>query len=490
MKWTWLILVFLVVLGVRLFFAFQTPFFTSDTAYLQSRIVEQLAVSPNPLITDYLGWGGRFLVANIFHYILAFFTLFIPKFLVLKIIPNLFASLTVFPVFLIVKQITKKNPISLFCAFLSAFVPVFFIQTFNHISTISLVIPLFFFLIYSWMRIPSVHWVITYVFGIILFAFLHPFSIVFVLGLLFYIIFSKLEGLKISVAELELLLFSICFVFWAQFLLYKNIILFHGFKVIWQNIPFALLSEHFFRLPIWGVVLQIGLFPLIVGIYVLYKLVFRTKSKDVYLFFGFACLFLILLWLQLIELFYALMLIGIVFIILLGRWLVMFDIFLKKTKIAKIKSVLFFSVLFLILASSLIPVYVGAKKELDNTISFEENEAFNWIKENTSPEDSIVAPVNFGHYIPAFAERSTVIDSVFLLQTKSEERFNDVRKILSSVLETDVVSLMDKYDAKYVLFADGKESVVFKNKKCFELEYDNSVKIFKKRPLCRLKVVE
>jgi len=54
------------------------------------------------LFFDSLGWGGRYLMANVFHYVLAFFSLFLPEFFVFKVVPNLLASLIVFPVFLIV----------------------------------------------------------------------------------------------------------------------------------------------------------------------------------------------------------------------------------------------------------------------------------------------------------------------------------------------------------------------------------------------------
>lgn len=486
----WLCLVFLVVLGFRLFFAFQSPFFTSDSAYLQTRIVENVLVSFKPLFADSLGWGGRYLVANVFHYLLAFFSLFLPKFFVFKVVPNLFASFTVFPVFLIVFRITKKYSVSLFCAFLSAFVPVFFIHTFNHLSCMSLVVPLFFFLIYAWLKIPSKPWVIFYVFGVIFFSFLHPFCVIFVLGLTLYIIFLKIERLKVSVAELELLLFSLAFVFWAQFLVNKNIILFHGFKVIWQNIPFELLSERFFRLPVWGVVLEIGLLPLLAGVFIFYKKIFRTKKKEIYLFFAFACLITFLLWLQLIELFYGLMLIGMILVILFGSWLIMFNAYIKKTKIARIKKLLIFIICFLVVFSSLIPVFFGAKEELKETISSDVFDAFLWLKNNTLPDAVVLAPVHFGHFVSALANRTVVIDSVFLMQSRGNERFKDVRRIFSSVLETEVVGLLNKYDVDYIVLPLDKNTLVFRNNPCFDLVFNKSLLIFSKNPECFLKVVE
>ena len=489
MKWMWLWLVFFAVFFVRLFFAFQVPFFSSDVAYLQARVVDHLVSSPSPLFFDSLGWGGRYLMANVFHYVLAFFSLFLPEFFVFKVVPNLLASLIVFPVFLIVYRITKRFSVSLFCALLSAFVPVFFIHTFNHLSVMSLVVPLFFFLIYAWLRIPSKFWVVFYVFGIVFFSFLHPFSIVFVLGLTLYVVLMKIEGLRVSVAELELLLFSLAFIFWSQFLIYKNFILFHGFKVIWQNIPFELLSEHFFRLPVWGVVLEVGLFPLIFGIFIFYKRVFRTKKGFFYLFFGFACLITFLLWLRLIELFYGLMLIGIILVVLFGSWLVLFESYLKKTRVAGLRNILTLLLLFFVLFSSFVPVVVGVEKELRETISSDVFDAFLWLKNNSSPDSVVLAPVHFGHYITALSNRTNVIDSVFLLQAHGNERFKDVRRVFSSVLETEVVDILDKYDVDYVIVPKEQNAVVFSNNACFDLVFDKSVRVFRKSPGCRLKVV-
>ena len=149
------IAVFLLVLAVRLFAAFQTPYYSSDESYLHVRAVENI-LEGKLLWNDPLGYGGRTLVMSpLFDAILALFSLIMPIDLVLKIIPNIFSSLLVIPAFLISYKITKTTWISLSSALLASLVPAFFSNTFNQVTPLTLAIPTFFFLAYAWLRVPE-----------------------------------------------------------------------------------------------------------------------------------------------------------------------------------------------------------------------------------------------------------------------------------------------------------------------------------------------
>jgi asparagine N-glycosylation enzyme membrane subunit Stt3 len=151
LKWYLLAVIFAVVLGARLF---------SDDSFFHFRQAEHISKTGLPLTNDLLSAGGKTIIQSpLFDYVLAIgFAL--PH--SLKILPNILAALLVIPVFLIVLWLTKNTPISLLFAFLSGFVPIFFTKTFNHLTPLALSLPLIFFTVYAFLRVPKKSWTITY----------------------------------------------------------------------------------------------------------------------------------------------------------------------------------------------------------------------------------------------------------------------------------------------------------------------------------------
>jgi len=206
------IVLFLFVAAVRLYFAFQTPYFSSDESYFHLRQIEQIRDTGKPLFEDDLSYGGRtFLFSPVFDYVLAAFTLTMPSDIALKTIPNLLAASLVVIIYFIVLHMTQKKDISLLSAFLAGFVPVYFANTFNHLTAITLVIPALFFLIYSLMRVKKKKWLYAYLGVLVFLSFTSPLVWVFCLGIIIYLMFSRVENLKQERSELEVSLFSLFF---------------------------------------------------------------------------------------------------------------------------------------------------------------------------------------------------------------------------------------------------------------------------------------
>ena len=87
-----LIIIFILTLSFRLYFAFQNPNFDYES-YFSVRQVNQIIKTGLPLFRDSLSYGGRtFLFIPVFHYILAIFSSILTAGIALKLIPNLFAS--------------------------------------------------------------------------------------------------------------------------------------------------------------------------------------------------------------------------------------------------------------------------------------------------------------------------------------------------------------------------------------------------------------
>ena len=148
-----LLLIFLATLGIRLFFAYQTPYFVSDRAYFHLRQVQHIQETGFPLFLDPLHAQGIVRIfLPLYDYILAVFTLFLPLELVAKIVPNLFASLLIFIVYLLVYELTRNDKLSILCAAVSGIFPLYLRETLLSVSVSSLTIPLFFLLIYFFFR--------------------------------------------------------------------------------------------------------------------------------------------------------------------------------------------------------------------------------------------------------------------------------------------------------------------------------------------------
>src|SRR3989344_4501520 len=110
-----LLAIFLLVLAVRLYYAFQTPYLSNNDDYFTAREIEHIKETKLPMTYDSLSYGGRTHIGSpVFYYILAFFNIFMPLELVGKIIINIFASLLVIAVYLIAYELTKRSDAALF----------------------------------------------------------------------------------------------------------------------------------------------------------------------------------------------------------------------------------------------------------------------------------------------------------------------------------------------------------------------------------------
>jgi len=491
-EYIWLALIFGLVLGVRLYFAFQTPYFSQD-AYFNIRQVEHITKTGLPLFKDELSYGGRnFVFQPFFHYILAFFNLFMPLSLVCKILPNIFASCLVFIVYLIAREIRKSTGAAIFSSFISGFIPVFFAETVNSVSVYSLLVPLIFFLMYALIMVSKDgKYIICFIVAITITALMHPSSFLLILALLLYVLFAKMEHLKQRKAELELIIFSTILVVWLNFIIYKNAFLIHGQFVIWQNIPKLLLGQYFSQLSILSALYYIGIIPFVSGIYIIYKYVLKKKNRNIYLLIGFALSSLFLLWLKLIQLKTGLVFFGVILVLLFSRFYSDFLFFIEKTRLSGYKR-LFIALIFLVfIFNSIIPTISYTAQVVREAPSKNEIDAFLWLKENSDENDVVLASLDQGYLINAVAERKNVIDKNFLLIKDAEQRLEDVRIIYTTYYETDAISLLNKYNIKYIVLSKRSMSdygiIDLKyrtDEKCFELVYDKEVRIY--RPLCRM----
>lgn len=486
-----LLVIFLLALGFRLYFAFQTPYFDYD-AYFNLRQIDHITETGTPIFQDSLSYGGRTnLFMPTFNYLLAFFNLFLPLVIVAKIIPNILAASLIFIIYLITKKLTNNQNIALLTSFFSAFLPLFITQTFNTVSAYSLTIPLMFLGIYFLMNIEKKKFTYYFITLIFILSLIHSSALLLVAGLLTYLVLTKIEKVKQERKETELILFATFLTIWIQFLVFKNAFLSHGLAIIWQNVPSQLLSSYFTPIDTLGALLKIGLLPLVCGIYIIYRYLFQNKNKEIYLITSFIISTTVLLWFKLISPALCLTIIGILLTILFAQFYTISNTYFKKTKASSYRKYLTASFIIIFLLTSVVPSFYFTDEEIKNTPDQETIMVLDWLRENTPQNTTILATPKQGYIINTVANRKNVIDINFLLTKNPSQRLTDVQTIYKTYYKTEAVTLLNKYNVDYILISPQLEKEFdittiryIEDENCFKPIFQNNVSLY--QSLCKV----
>jgi hypothetical protein len=479
--------IFLLALGVRLFFAFQTSQFSDSMSYFNLRQIESIRKTGFPIFDDPLSYSGRFYVfLPLFHYVIALFSLVLPLNLAVSLIPNILISLLVVVVFFITLEMTKNTEASLVAAGISGFLPILFLNTVTTISVYTLVMPLSFAILLALMRVaPNSKSIALFMILMILMVLTDLSVIVLLFGFFVYLFLGWLVKLGQERTDLELIYASSLVVILFSFLIFKGLFITYGPDVIRQNIPQVLLNQYFASFNIFEAIYQIGIIPFVFGIYVIYKHLFVEKDRNLYIIISFALSLSFLIWMGMIELKVGMIFFSIVLAILSGEAYRMFSEYLKKTKLVKYYAIFISVFIIFALLTSFLPSLLYAKLSVANEIGENEILALEWLKGNT-PENSVVAgSTAAGHLITAIANRKDIMDTNYLMQENAEQRLLDLNTIYTTRFQTDAVKLLNKYGASYILFSDQERDyykipdLSYVNEgNCFNLVYDKGAKIY------------
>ena len=484
--------VFIIALALRLYFAFQTDDFELDS-YFSYRQVDSIRSSFIPTYFDSLSYSGRInIFPPFYYYVLSFFSLFTGTFFALKVLPNIFACSLVVIIYLTVFELTKKRDIALFSSVVSAFIPLFFAKTVNSVSILSFTIPLIFYLIYCFLRIKEKRFLYQFLVISFILSLTSAISFLFVFALIIYLLLIKLEFSQQNRSELEVILFTTFMTIWVNILMYKKAFLFHSHALVWQNIPSQIIASYFREVNILESITNVGLIPILFGIYAIYRYMFKERDKRTYLLMAFALSVALLLWFRLITLDTGLMFLGVILIPLLGQALGLLFSYIDKSRISSYSWAFWIVLAILFFLTSVLPSIATAAESVKVAVSQSEIDALSWLGSNT-PEDSVVlSTIDEGNLISAVAKRKNVADNGFILIHYSDVVFDDVKQMYISFLKTDAVELMNKYDVNYVYFSPRAVAefniteLKYAEKDCFELVYDREVKIY--RSMCEVRV--
>jgi 4-amino-4-deoxy-L-arabinose transferase-like glycosyltransferase len=446
-----LIAIFLFVVALRLYFAFQIKGLDYD-AYAVVRQVEHIKETGTPMFNDPLSYSGRtHIFSPVYHYFLASFTFLLPLDIVAKIIPNILASLTLVVVFFFALYFIKDEKLALLMAALSGIIPVFFDNTLNNASIYTAVIPLFLLTAYFFVlthKDDKHVWKL--LFTMVLLTFLHPTSLILMFCFLIYILLINLENFRKNYRETELVLFFLFFVFWANITIYKRALLAHGDLILFQNIPVEIISHSFKNITFLEAIYSVGVIPIIFGLIAVYIALFVSNSKSLMLVTSISLGMFVLLWFKLIGLNEGLMFLSMALIVLaaysIGR-------VYERTKMVKLKHghIYFISTLLIISLAMFIP---GVLSSEHNSPSNADVQAFIWLKNNTPAESVVMVLPEEGSALSYFSERKNVMDDDYLLIKNINTRYDDVTLLYKDLLLTNALERLNYYSVNYVILSE------------------------------------
>lgn len=461
-------LILIIVGAILLRLSFAIPSGLDYEAWFHFRQIKSITERGIPIFNDNLSYGGR---TNIFlptfHYIIAFFSFLMPLQAAAKFIPNILAISTIAIIYLIGMQITKNKKAALLAAAASAFIPIFLEQTFNSLSPLSLAIPYFFLMLYLFIDIKSKKKFYTFLAMLFAAPFIHPIAFFFVLALLFYLGISRIEGMQRDPAETELILFAFFYTLWAYFLIFKKAIIAHGPSVLWAGIPPQLLPRYFYEISIIEAVFKIGIIPALLGLFMLYRYIFRKRERGSLLVVSAVLSASILFWLKLLEPNAAFILLSLSFGCLLAPFYRDALSYIKKSKFGRLQSSFFTIVMMALFVTLLIPAISALAQKADQS----PKKLDPFIAAKQLKPCTIAAPIYEGHMLTAIAEQKNIADTNYLLAPQAAQRAKDLQTLFSTKSEINALLILNKYNAEYILISEKtkKEKLEYlKNKNCFK----------------------
>jgi hypothetical protein len=467
-----IIFIFLVVLLFRIFFVFNTPYFSSPESYYNLRHIEHIAENFKPIIYDELSYSGKVsFFPPLFYYIIALF-FFIP--FSLKIIPAILISSLVFVVYKISKSVFKNNTAALFSGFMVGFLPIIYIKTLNQISIFSLFIPLMFYTLYCFINLSNKKYMKWFIVLSFILPLIHPLSFLVAITLLFYYFLISAESLEIKKLRKEAILFFIFVTFIIEFIIFKKAFLNLGFNVIWQNIPADIIFNYFKDFNMLDLLYKVGFLPAIMGVIGTVLTFTRYQNKSAILISSSLLSVLFLMALRLIEFEVGALFLGISLSIMSALFIDKAIKYIKLTKFSYLEKYFNVSLFLLIIFTLALPCFFVSQNVIANTLSKEEFDVLSNLRDNTDKDVVIISSVEEGDYITGIAERKNVMDKHFLLVNDIDERYRDVKRIYTTSSEVIALQLLHKYNIDYIYISDKtkeiyntKNPVYLNNENCF-----------------------
>lgn len=466
-----LLVIFLAILAVKLYFAFHAQGFYAD-AYFEQRQIESILKTGLPIRWDELSFSGRYLITSPMHYyLMALFSSVLGIDIAMRLIPNLIMSLLALIIYLIIKKITANHAAALICALFAGFIPIITSHTLLTASPYPLAFLFMFLALYFFISAHEKKNMNYFIITVLIMPFVHPITIIILLGLAIYFVMMRLDGLQLNTDEIEAALFALFFMTLMLFLQYKDALITNGAAIVWQNIPKNILINYFAGISIVEYIVAIGVIPMIFGIYTAYKYMFIANKFSIHVFIGFTLSIFLLLWLKVLQPPIGLALISLNLVILTGEGLRLFLQYLKQTKFGDWQALILGIMLVLFVFTS-VNETISAQNEAVKDIPDQDLLLMlEWIKYYTPARSVILSELKNGHLITGLANRKNVYDNNFILIKNPDRIMEETDKIFISNSIVESIKLLNKYKVNYLLLPAKNQPKLIGDENCFKKVY-------------------
>ncbi len=490
--YSYLLIILVLSLALRLYFSLQSSHFSSDEAYFHTRHVQYILDNKVPMTYDPLSYSGREIpYPPLYHYIIAAFSWLFKVELILKVLPAIFAVITSLIIYFIAYELTKDKIAALFSSLFSAFIPVFIATTLNSASIYSIVMPVFFFIIFCMIKLREERTYLVYlaIFSI-LFPLMHSSSFLLLLSMVVYSLILVSENLLIRKTMKEVMIFSALAILFIQFLIFKKAFLTYGISILWQNTPDNILASYLQSFSFTQAVYGIGILSSVLGIVAIFLIFFTSRKESHILIVSIFLSTLVAILSRLLSpgdgiLFLSLTL-AILSSLTISRLLSYIDI----SKISRKRNYFIYSIILLSLVLAVFPSILAAGSAMRDVPAEIDIEALAWIRDNINDTITIAALPEEGNLIANLANKSVVADSYYLLAPDPGERIMALSRLYESKSEFEALDITQRFGIDFIFVSEKAKSkynitdlgYITSVKRCFDRrKYEDFGKIYQVR---------
>jgi len=483
-----LVLIFLSVLGFRLFFEFQSASFSTSDDYFHLREIDSVKKDLKVFYYDPLSYNGRQLYfMPVFYYIMGILAMIFGDVFALKIFPAVISSLVVFAIASIVKEITGRDNIALISAFAGGFLPIFIFLTTNTINPHFMIAPLFLLVINYMIKCSRskkkfLHLII---FSVIL-TILHPFSFMIVFASWLYLLLLRIDNIEIKNYFFEYTLFLSFLWYTIYYFIFADGAFVLSSGILSLGMPSSLFSKYFTAFSFVRAFSGVGAIICLLGLYGAYKSISKKEgaSANLILTSIFMVIFLFTL-LRLLRLSEALSYFGFILVILSAVTMDGLFPYAKKMKHRAPRVLLSIGVVLAILISEITASVYESNLQISRQMPKDTIKAMDWQK-NQNATGAVLGNYEEGSIISYFSGMQNVMDTNFGWGLNTQERLSDIKTVYTTMLQTQALEITQKYNIRYIMLTEATksdyniESLKFiENSNCFPLIYNNSVQIYR-----------
>ena len=472
-----LFLLFFLILGFHLYVSFSHGSLTYGS-YGDVRQIESILENGLPFFTDANVAGEPvFSFTPLYHYILAFFSLFLETELVLKVLPSIFVSSTSIIAGYVSFEATKDEVASLISGFLAGTTPALVVYTSNSSSVLSLLIPAFLLFIYLFIQLNRKTYYLKYLIALIVFlTFLHPWSIFLALSLIAYYLIVSAQNLRIGKREPEIITFFFFFVTWLTLVMNRQALEMHSLNALVGNLPTPRFDSiyPFFDLQLF--IDGVGFISLILGLIGSYLYFVESKNKTVTLLVSASLLITVLMITRLIDVRFGFSYIGVLVSVLSAYVIRDFRNQISSYRY-RFAETIFISAVIILALFFTIPTVMNSFEVASNGPSEDDVKGYEWSSMNIDDATFMTLPDEANAFIH-HSNHSVVMNDVYVGR-HSEQRIEDIREAFNERFETDLVRVTDDYGVTHILVSEyNNMSGLRVGDGCFNLVYNETAKIY------------